>query len=90
MKEIFCTYCDKNIKEEEIIENFKALGLENEVLDHLNKSSEPFIASMSFLWPKKVLKTSVSKDMKCVNCKLLIKNIKLDISAAGDFFCKKY
>jgi hypothetical protein len=53
---------------EEINACFQTSEAKNLILEHLNKSSEPYLAMMSLIWPDKVLKTTITRELKCVNC----------------------
>ena len=64
MKEILCKNCGRKISELEI--NVVS-GLRNDILDHLNNDSEPFLASMSLFWPDSVMKTTITK-VDCTLC----------------------
>ena len=83
-----CKSCAKEVNKEEINDSYQTSEAKNSILEHLNKSSEPYLAMMSLIWPDKVLKTTITRDLKCADCLNFIQNIKLDIIATGDL--RKY
>ena len=84
-----CKSCAKEMNKEEINACFQTSEAKNLILEHLNKSSEPYLAMMSLIWPDKVLKTTITRELKCVNCLNFIQNIKLDIIVTGELVCPK-
>ena len=83
--EMACKSCAKLVNKEEINVCFQTSEAKNLILEHLNKSSEPYLAMMSLIWPDKVLKTTITRDLKCANCLNLIQNVNLDIVATGEW-----
>ena len=83
--EMACKSCAKLVNKEEINVCFQTSEAKNLILEQLNKSSEPYLAMMSLIWPDKVLKTTITRDLKCADCLNFIQNIKLDIIATGEW-----